>query len=158
MRKAIAVAISAAILMGAFIGPVTAKPTTFEASGRFALPNTLAEGHFWVVAVDSSWGITGTEFRRTCTIPASQGLDGYVVELPDNLSTVPVDVNLDVTAGTKFHKTYMIFFDKNCRTVGWNGWNTDDDQGLMPLGTKYVLVTARLGAFFTFDLKATERG
>lgn len=160
MRRAIVLAISAALLMGALKVPAAAKkpgaaPKTFEASGYFTLPNVLAEGYFWVVAVSSSWGITGTEFALTCDIPETQELDGYVVELSDEISSVPATVSLDVVAETAFHDTYMVFFDQSCVTLGMGGWKSRDEE-LMPVGTKYVLVTARLGGGFGFDLKAVE--
>ncbi len=162
IRRNIVIGICLALFSGVSVETAAAKkaspPATFEASGRFALPNTLAEGYFWVVAVSSSWGITGSEFALRCAIPETQELDGYVIELPDGISNISADISLDVSAETVVHDTYMVFFDANCQQTQMENWEWNDDgKAVMAAGTKYILVTARVGGFVGFDLKAVER-
>ncbi len=162
MRKAIVLAISSALLAGAFVGPASARRAaspriTFEASGQFDLLNALYEGHFGGDIAASIYGITGNEFATRCTIPQTQEFDGYVIELPDDISKVRADVTLDAHAEIGDLDAYMVFFDAHCDVTHAAGVRTADDDAVMPAGTKYILVTARLGGLFSFDLKAVER-
>ena len=157
--KSIAVIASAALILGAFIVPAdakkkTKKPVTFEASGSFAMSH-------------DGGNITGNEFTNTCSIPASQGVDGYVVELSDAISAVTSTVLVSGSDATHFgHDFDMYFFDADCAstgastdnsTDGSSGENYGDERGVFPAGTKYVLVIAWGGPGLEFTLDASEK-
>lgn len=162
MRKAIVLAVALALLAGAFVGPAAASdPITFEASGRFAVANIPEQSG---VLPAYNWGVTGTEFVATCAIPSTQGLDGYVVELPDEISTVPGEVSIKWSdmAGiyvTSIAPLYMVFFGADCRYRGWTGYPAAGQgdyvrHGTFDAGTKYILVSAKLEVFVEFTLTA----
>jgi hypothetical protein len=159
------IAMTAALLVVGLItgiGPAQAKsqpPVTFEASGSFALGVPVQR--------DEWWTITGAEFEHTCSIPASQGVDGYVVELSDAISAVTSTVLVSGSDATGFgHDFDMYFFDAHCASTGAStnnstdkrppGSNYGDERGVFPAGTKYVLVTAGGGPGLEFTLSATE--
>jgi hypothetical protein len=159
MRKAIVPTLTLALLAGVSVGPATAKkrkaapPITFEASGRFTVKNILAEPG---QTSHSNYGITGNEFVAKCAIPATQEFDGFVVELPDEISKVAANVSLRGYAESGTHDTYMVFFDADCKVTGHSGSWEGGGEGAFDAGTKYVLVSARLGALLSFTLTAVE--
>jgi len=141
-----------------------------------AAPATIRQLSGWPVpwlqgraGLPVEWGdITGTEFRNTCSIPASQGVDGYVVELSDAISAVTSTVLVSGSDATHFgHDFDMYFFDADCASTGAStndstsgrppGTNYGDERGVFPAGTKYVLVIAGGGPGLEFTLDATEK-
>ena len=167
------ITITAALLVVGLIvgiGPAQAKsqpPVTFEASGSIAMSATSATIR-QVSGIPLEWGdITGNEFRNTCSIPASQGVDGYVVELSDAISAVTSTVLVSGSDATHFgHDFDMYFFDADCASTGASTENSTDgssgekygdERGVFPAGTKYVLVIAGGGPRLEFTLHATEK-
>lgn len=172
MRKAIVLALALALLAGISAAPAAAKrkkepeppPITFEDTGRFATTNITKESGTLPFIY---WGVTGTEFHETCAIPATQGFDGYVVELSDEISKVSAKVSLRWGSAGDVSNLYMAFFDADCEYTGIAGFGiggydvtdiSDDgaEKGAFEAGTKYVLVSGTLGADVSFALKAVE--
>jgi hypothetical protein len=154
VRKNLIVLLVPAVLVGSLLAPAQAKkpkakkpPVEFQAEGSIALsnPTDLA-----------GVGVTRTEFERDCIVPAAtQGLDGYVVELPPEVTLVDARVYVTATSPTGLGLFDMFFFDAYCSDMG-ERLGSDDGDPIMSAGTKYVLVTNWIGdpASFTFD--ATE--
>lgn len=146
-------------------------PVTFEASGSFAMsatPTTIRQVSSFSGFPFERGDITGNEFRNTCSIPASQGVDGYVVELSDAISAVTSTVLVSGSDATGIgHDFDMYFFDADCASTGAStgdstyrrppGTNYGDERGVFRAGTKYVLVTAGGGPGLEFTLYATEK-
>lgn len=154
MRRLIALALVLALLGAMSAAPALAKkkkkakpPITFEASGAFAI------GH--PVSIFEA-SITGTELTNTCAIPLSQGTDGYVVELSEEISQVPATVAVSGGDATGLYDLDLYFFNADCAPVGMSSTAEPNEFGAFGAGTKYVLVSAFLGANITFDLVATE--
>lgn len=157
MRRSLVLALVLTLLGGALVTPAHAqkkkkKPVTFEESGSFVLghPATL------IGTGIAGAGVTGTEFIGTCGIPASQGLDGYVVELSDEISQVPAEVSVSGSDATGTYDLDMYFFNAECGSVGEQSTENSDEVGAFAAGTKYVLVTAFMGLEVEFTLEATE--
>jgi hypothetical protein len=169
MRRAIAFALIVGLLGALSASPAMAAkkkakpPVTFEASGSFA----MGDNYIWNASWGAFWNITGDEFRNTCSIPASQGVDGYVVELSDAISAVTSTVLVSGSDATHVgHDFDMYFFDAHCASMGASndnstdrrppGTNYGDERGVFPAGTKYVLVISKFGPGLEFTLNATE--
>lgn len=164
MRKAIVLALALALLAGISATPAAARepvppPVTFEAEGRFAIANILTE----TGVVITEFGVTGKEFAATCDIPMTQGFDGYVVKLSEEISRVSANVSLDWHDWTGVYNLYMLFFDADCRFTGRAGasplpsaGDAGKEKGAFPPGTSYVLVSAHRGALVNFTLTAVE--
>ena len=152
MRRVIAFALVIGLLGAFAAAPATAKkkkkPMKFEASG------TVAIGHPVTYATGTS--IVGTELTETCAIPASQGTDGFVVELPEAMTKVMANVAVSGGDATGMYDLDMYFFNAECAPVGAASTETQNEIGAFAPGTKYILVNSYVGAEVTFDLVATE--
>ena len=164
MRKTIVLALGLTLLVGATAGPAAAHKrektvsprARFQASGSIAVADPL---YAWILGPSS---LTAREFLSTCEIPKSQGFDGFVVELSDQISKVSANVTLDwpQIAGGVDYNLRMEFFDANCSRTGHAGFGDglgeDTEEGTFPAGTRYVLVSATYGALVNFTLTAVE--
>lgn len=154
MRKSIITVLVPALFVGSLLAPAQAKkvrkkkpPVTFEATGSIALPNPLD-------LMDV--GITRTEFESSCSVPAvTQGADGYVVELPPEVSAVSTRVYVTGTSPSGVGLLDMFFFGEDCTAYGSILGSYDGDP-IMPAGTKFVLVTNWLGDPTSFTFSATQ--
>lgn len=153
MRRTIAFALALTVIAGLSAAPALAKkkkakpPITFEASGAFSVGHPVS---FFEVS------ITGSELTTTCAIPASQGTDGFVVELSDEISKVAASVSVTGSDATGLYDLDMYFFNADCAPVGAASTAESNEIGAFGAGTKYVLVNSFAGAQITFDLTATE--
>lgn len=154
MRRAIALALVLGLLGALSVSPALAKkkkakpPITFEAAGTVALGNPGGLN-------DAS--LTGNEFTNTCAIPASQGVDGFVVELSEEISKVTSTVLVSGSDATGSYDLDMYFYSAECSPMGSASTEASDEFGAFPAGTKYVLVNAFVGAQIEFKLTATEQ-
>ena len=148
------VALTVGLLAGALVNPADAKkkkkknpPVTFEAEGSLltANPGDL-----------NGAGVTRQEFMATCGVPVTQGLDGFVIELDDAISAVTSTAEVTGTDASGMHDLDLYFFDDGCVPTGESSTEASDEVGVMPAGSKYVLVTAFLGTEITFTFEATE--
>ncbi len=154
MRRCFLVALVTCLLGGALLGPAEAKkkpkpkPVTFEESGSIAIGYP---GDFL-----NEVNVTRQAFLQACAVPASQGTDGYVITLPDEMVAVAADVSISGGDATGLHDLDIFFFDEACAPTGSINTDAVDEMGPMPAGTRYALVTAFAGVEITFDFKATE--
>ena len=165
MRKAIVLALGLTLLVGATAGPAAAHnrkktvspPVRFEASGSIAVADPV---NAWILGPSS---LTAREFLAGCAIPRSQGFDGFVVELSDQISKVSANVILDwsqIAGGV--YNLRMDFLDASCGRTGRAddgnvlGLGEDTEEGAFPAGTRYVLVSVTYGALVNFTLTAVE--
>lgn len=155
MRRALVLVLAMSLLSGAMLAPASAKkkkkkkpaPITFEASGTIATMNP---------ADLNDAGITRNEFVATCALPASQGIDGYVIELSEEISTVAAQVGVKGSDAGVGHDLDLYFYDESCGSTGSASTEAADEIGVFPAGTKWVVVTAFTGLQIEFDLAATE--
>lgn len=151
MRRPIVAALAVSLVWGAVVAPASAKkpkrkPVRFEASGSLAL------GHPGDVAGEAN--ATRAAFLDGCSIPPTQGTDGYVVELPPNVTANAANVTLTGADATGFHDLDMHFYDEACAPNGALASDLSDEFGLMPEGTRYVLITAFTGVEITFTFES----
>lgn len=150
MRRTLVAGLAACLAAGALVAPAIAKkkprPVRFEESGAIAAgyPGDFAAGV----------NVTRNTFLESCAIPPTQGTDGYVIELPAKVSAQAANVTLTGADLTGLYDVDMHFFDESCAPNGALSSELSDEFGLMPEGTRYVLVTAFSGVEITFTFAA----
>ena len=139
MKKMIAVAAALALvvapssaLAGKKKGP---KPYTSDTA-------SIATGHPVLSSASGSLvSITGQEFLNTCGIPATNGLDGYVFEIPAEYQAINSSVEVTgVTPAADLYDVDLYAFDADC--VQKQALNTagTDESGSLLAGTAYVFI------------------
>ena len=128
--------------------PVT-KTITFEESGTIAgpAPSSLAIG-----------GITEAEFVifNTCASPpASQGVDGHVVELPEDFGSGTGSLEVLGSDATGAYDLDVYFYDAGCSLMEPYMTDGADPSGAIPAGARWAVVDLLVGANASFDLTAT---
>lgn len=91
--------------------------------------------------------VTAKEFENTCAIPASNGLDAYVFEVPAPYQTAQATVKA-IGAGAATPAGYdldIYMYDKDCQVKLAANAEGTDEAGVMPVGIAYVLVQNYLG-------------
>ncbi len=149
MRRTIFVALILGLVAGALSMPAEAKkrkPKPFKTTGSIAI------GH--PANYEADLGITRGEFTETCAVPQSQGIDGYVIEIPASHMKKSAKVSAVGSSETGAYDLDLFFYNASCTEIGRAGDIGTDQMGVMPPGTKYVLVNswepAGAGIEFTF--------
>ena len=130
-------------LAAAFAGPATAKkkkgPKPYKSETvtvEFGHP--VFNGNSGTIV-----GVTGQEFINTCAIPASNGLDAYVWEVPAEYQKIQALIEasgVGTTDAVAAADIDIYLFDESCAFHGiFNNAGTDESGVLAP-GTKYVLL------------------
>ncbi len=157
-RQILAIFLSLALAL-AFAAPATAgkkkgpKPYKSE-EGIILVPHTLL-----VSSTNQVNSVTAREFENRCAIPASNGLDAYVYEVPKEYQKIEADFVAKGKAQIAWD-LYAFFYDANCKRspvqINASGAITQQDaQGIMPAGTTYVLIADFAGdpAIVHYELK-----
>ncbi|HWL64379.1 MAG TPA: S8 family serine peptidase, partial [Actinomycetota bacterium] len=100
-------------------------------------------------------GVTQAEFLLTCAEPANtQGLDGYVFELPEATSAREVAT---LTGSENVHDLDMYFYDADCASSGDAAATTAADEiAFVPNGTKWIFAHSFDGVGTTATLKVYQ--
>lgn len=156
MRRTILLAIITALLPGALVAPAGAGPTSFEASGSFVVGGE--DG--WLAGGSSN--VTKREFVDSCEIPTTQGVEGYVIQLPGALSQFAGEARVEWTQSTPYDDIFMEFYGSECGFNGqagiYDAYGESEEVGSFPAGTSYVLVAATRGLLVEFVLTVTPAG
>jgi hypothetical protein len=85
--------------------------------------------------------VTGQEFIARCSIPSSNGFDGYVFEVPKDYRSIVSAIKLKGSnALVPPHDLDIYLFDESCAlTVAYNT-ETADESGLLPKGTAFIFI------------------
>ncbi len=150
MRRTILVAMILGLLAGALSMPADAKKKKLK---PYVETGSIAVGH--PANFEAGVGIVRAEFTETCSIPQSQGTDGYVVGIPAThmKKAMPVSAVGSSTTGGAYDLD-LFYYSDSCDELGQAADIGTDQVGTMPAGTKYVLVNswepAGAGVEFTF--------
>ena len=87
--------------------------------------------------------VTAQEFRAACSIPSSNGFDGYVFEVPAEFQKLAATVEATGTSVTDAASPAdmdMYFFDESCAITGAaNAAGTDEFGAFLP-GTAFIFL------------------
>ena len=107
-----------------------------------------AEGHIHAGNPSLFFGVTENELAVFCSYPPdSQGVDGYVFELPEDFM-LPAPATATGTS-TGPHDLNVYFYDVACDFIGDENMANipgADEEGTIPAGTRYVVVDLFAGA------------
>ena len=103
---------------------------------------TIATGHPVLNGQSGSLvSITGQEFLNTCGVPASNGLDGFVFELPAEYQAIDSSVEvLGVTPAGDQYDVDLYAFDAECAQKQALNTAGTDESGSLLKGTKWVFI------------------
>lgn len=113
------------------------KPWKSE-EGVIAVPHTML-----ISSTGERNNVTLREFENRCEIPASQGFDGYVYEVPKEYQTIQANIAARAADG-QTRALYIIMYDKDCQMklylTGSDAIPSaeDDTEGIMPAGIAYL--------------------
>ncbi len=101
-------------------------------------------------------GVTMADFTSTCTAPpASQGVDGWVTEVPESFGDGQHTVTVTGSSPAP-HDLDLYFYDDRCRLIGSAASSAADESGSLPSGTRYVLSHLWSGAGVQIEVTATD--
>lgn len=87
--------------------------------------------------------VTGQEFLNTCAIPSSNGVDGWVFEVPAAYQKIAASVEATGTSATDAAVPAdmdMYFFDEGCTQVGAANAAGTDEFGAINPGTAFIFL------------------
>ena len=111
-------------------------PRQFSAQGQLLAPDLL--GRIGI-------GLTNRGPVGGCGPSGSQGLDAYVFELPADAPAPGAPVKATGSDLLGLHNLAVAFVSEDCETVGQLDTSAADEVGVLPAGTRYVVVSDRLG-------------
>lgn len=139
------------------ISPLDLEPEApFTASGTIQVGNA-GTGAGSLAGVDElSLAVTQNEFVTTQNPkPTSQGVDGYVVSLPEQYGDGIHNISVAGTSDNG-HDIDLYFYDAGFNVIGSVATSAADESGVVPGGTKYIYVGLYSGANTNFNLNVTS--
>jgi hypothetical protein len=88
----------------------------------------------------------------SCGPSATQGLDAWVFELPDDAPGAGAPVAVRGSDLLGLHDLTATFLSQTCEVLGQLDTPAADETGVLPAGTRFVVVTDRLGIGTTVTL------
>ncbi len=152
---ALVVVMVATLVAPAAAGKKKPKPYT-SPDGVIAIAHTMLYSSTGEVN-----SITANEFEARCEIPASNGLDAYVYEVPKAYQKIQSNILATADSTALGHDLYIFFYDKDCALLptsiqpGAVVGEKNDAEGIMPAGVSWVLLANFAGdpAVVRFELK-----
>lgn len=90
--------------------------------------------------------ITAKEFESTCAVPASNGLDAYVFEVPKAYQRIAANAEaIGAGATPAGYDLDVFFYDKACKLKLGSSAGGTDEFAAMPKGTAWILINNYLG-------------
>ena len=144
MKRLIAFAVVASLALSvtpAFAGKKKPKPYKSE-TVTTGIPHPVFHG-----ATGSVNAITAKEFEGSCSVPSSNGLDGYVFEIPKDYQAIQASIaavgsNSGSPAG---YDLDMYMYDASCKQTFLSNAEGTDESSVIPKGTAFVFVHNYLG-------------
>ncbi|MGH2756845.1 MAG: hypothetical protein ACRDI3_03560 [Actinomycetota bacterium] len=134
----VVLALVASLVVPSAVAGKKKKPKPWKSEeGSIAVPHTML-----ISSTGERNNVTLREFEARCAIPATNGLDGYVYEVPKEYQTIPSKIAARGSGGTR--ALYIILYDKDCQMqMYFTGSDAipsteDDTEGAMPPGIAYV--------------------
>lgn len=160
MKKIFATTVAATLVLGALSAtPALAKKKKKKPPTPVTRTITFEESGSMTISGAGVYSVPELEFSRVheCgSMPMSQGLDGYIIEIPSEFGLGTAAVEILGADATGAHDLDGYFYDAGCSWMdGFDLTEGSDPAGAIPAGAKWVVINLSLGANATFDLKAT---
>jgi extracellular elastinolytic metalloproteinase len=85
--------------------------------------------------------VTAMEFEQACALPASQGLDAWVFEVPAEYQKITASAKaIGVAGGAVGYDLDMFFYDADCTVTLASQATGTDESGLLPAGTSWIVL------------------
>ena len=104
---------------------------------------TIAMPHPVLTATGHVFNVTIQEFKNRCALPASQGFDAHIFEVPADYQKIDADAAAIGAGGT--YDLDMFYFDQSCAIIATSQEAGTDEAGVMPAGTAYIALHNHLG-------------
>ena len=102
---------------------------------------TIQFGHSSLYATSGEFvGITGQEFMKTCAIPASNGVDAFVWEVPAEYKNIDSIITAFGAGGAAGYDLDIFLFDDACQVTLPSQSTSPDETTVMAAGTAYILI------------------
>ncbi len=137
MKKTIAIAVALAVVLvpsAASAGKKKLKPYKSDTV-------SIAMGHPVLNSASGSVvSVTGQEFIARCDLPATNGLDGYVFEIPKPYQKVNATIEAIGSTPSPEYDVDIYTFDSDCNLVQALNAPGYDESGAIMKGTAFVFV------------------
>ncbi|MEW6471321.1 MAG: S16 family serine protease [Actinomycetota bacterium] len=131
-------------------GPGPSAPASTPAT-RPSAPLFSATGHVMVPAAAVGYSVTRQEFRHRCRVPASQGIDAWVVELPALDRDRPPSITVTARPRIDAPGVAVDFYSSQCQLLSEAVADGRLTQPL-PGGARYMVVTPHSGTDTSIDV------
>ena len=101
---------------------------------------------------------TAQEFIRTCAVPASNGLDALVYELPAEYAGIQAQIKAIGSGSNIPHDLDIYLFNDACEEVGFYNATGTDELGILSADTAFVLLHNYTGDPLTVHYELTPPG
>lgn len=143
---ALVIALAASSLAPAAAGKKKSKgPKPYKSpEGTIAVAHTMLYS-----STGEPQSVTAKEFQNRCAVPASNGFDAYVYEVPKEYQTIQANIAARGTSNVG-HDLYAFFYDDKCvlkSAVSAQAAVAEkiDAEGIMPAGTFWVVLASFAG-------------
>ena len=108
----------------------------------------VAEGHIDGANPSPLGGVTENEFGfQTCPeMPESQGVDGYVFELPDDFDVAGKDATATGDSAAPQYNLDFAWYEADCTFIDATVSGDADEIAPVPAGTHFIVVNQAVGA------------
>ncbi|HEY7875171.1 MAG TPA: hypothetical protein VIG64_08620 [Actinomycetota bacterium] len=135
------------LMLAVMIQPASAGKKKPKVKPYKSEEGTIAVAHpVFYDATGTVNSVTAREFESTCAVPASNGVDAYVFEVPAAYQSITASVKavgVEKTPGSYDLDVFM--YDKDCAVKGVSNGEGTDETGVMPAGVAWILVGSYLG-------------
>lgn len=105
---------------------------------------TIAIPHpIFHTATGDAVNVTIQEFKNRCALPATQGFDAHVFEVP--AAYQKINASVEAIGGGGMYDLDLLYFDDACAIVGVSQAEGTDEAGFMPAGTVWIGMYNYLG-------------
>ena len=138
MKKLIALAVALAIVVApttALAGKKKKGPKPFSETASIQTGHPVFNGNSGTIV-----GLTAQEFMNTCSIPASNGFDAFVFEVPAEYQKIEAQLEATGAGGVYAYDVDVYTFDSSCAMTSAQNTPGTDQSGYLAKGTAFVLV------------------
>ena len=143
MKRLIAFAVVASLALSvtpALAGKKKPKPYKSETVST-GIPHTVAYN-----STGSVNAVTAKEFETSCSLPSSNGFDGYVFEIPKDYRAIQASLEAaGSSAGAASYDLDVYMYDASCKNTLASQATGTDESAVIPKGTAFVFVHNYLG-------------